>query len=550
MLAPFFLEAAGCTADEKTQLSTTDSPTRLRIIARKSYFSRLTSNLSMQPDRNKEYINILNSLPALIAYVDTNLRYEFVNTAYERWTGASTNAIIGKTVQEMLPQAAYNTIKPYIDQVLAGQSVRFINSMQNSHGLRQLDVSFIPDFHENKSVRGYTVHIIDITDSKRGESDRKDVAEQKSEERFHRMISEVQDYAILLLTRTGIIENWNKGAENIKGYTASEAIGKSFRIFYTHADQEHGLPERLLATAVQNGRAIHEGWRVRKDGSRFWGSVLITALHDNDDNVIGFSKVTRDLTERRNAEEALKQKNIELEKINQELSSFAYVSSHDLQEPLRKIQTFAHRIMEVEESTLSERSREYFKRIQTATTRMRMLIEDLLTYSRTNTEERKVVLTDLNQLVDEVRNELKETIEQKNAVVEYLALPSLRIIPFQFHQLLMNILANALKFSKKDETPHIVIKASTVAGKIVSTAADDAGKVYHHISISDNGIGFSPEYNTRIFEVFQRLHGRNEYEGTGVGLAICRKIVENHGGIITAEGKENGGATFHIYLPA
>jgi len=648
----------------------------------------------MQPDRDKEYAHILNSVPSLIAYVDTDLRYQFVNDAYAHWTGMDATTLIGKTIPEVLTEEAYRNIKPQIDQVLAGHTVRFENRLRNPKGWRYLDVSFTPDIQPGNIVAGYTAHIIDVTDKRRAVTELTDfvenatvglhrvnaegiilwanqaeldmlgythdeyighsvlefykdpnvvadmtrrlltrenfaqyetalrakdgslrqvavyssgyweddtfmhtrcftlditeqkeaelalreIAEQhedkqramlqaqvdlqtqkllkinedlrKSEERFHRMVSEVQDYAIILLSHEGIIENWNKGAQNIKGYTAAEAIGMSFRIFYTPEDQDRGLPELLLNTAYENGRAVHEGWRVRKNGTRFWGSVLITALHNDSGSVIGFTKVTRDLTERIAAEEALKKKNQELEKMNQELSSFAYVSSHDLQEPLRKIQTFTHRILEVEENTLSERSRDYFKRIQVASTRMRMLIEDLLTYSRTNTEERKHVTTDLNQLVEDVRSELRETIEQKNAVIEYANLPHLSVIPFQFHQLLMNILSNALKFTRKDVTPHIEINAEEVLAKDTPDITQDHNETYHHISITDNGIGFAPEYNKRIFEVFQRLHGRTEYEGTGVGLAICRKIIENHDGIITAEGHENEGATFHIYLPA
>jgi light-regulated signal transduction histidine kinase (bacteriophytochrome) len=181
---------------------------------------------------------------------------------------------------------------------------------------------------------------------------------------------------------------------------------------------------------------------------------------------------------------------------------------------------------------------------------MRALIEDLLLYSRTNTTERKFSITDLNSLLQDVRNEIRERIEEKNATLECSTLPQLSVIPFQFHQLMANLLNNALKFSKKDIAPRILIKADIVTGNQIQSARKDLRKSYHHISISDNGIGFEPEYSTRIFEVFQRLHGRNEYEGTGVGLAICKKIVEIHGGIITAEGKVNEGATFHIYLPA
>lgn len=377
-----------------------------------------------------------------------------------------------------------------------------------------------------------------------------------TDETYQRMIIEVEDYAILMIDRSGTIMNWNRGAEKIKGYKGEEIIGKNFRLFYTQKDREAGTPDRLLAEAAHNNRAQHEGWRVRKDGSKFWGSVVITAIHDDDGGIIGFSKVTRDLTERKEAEEALKhtaaelqKKNRELDAMNQELASFAYVSSHDLQEPLRKIQTFATRIVETEEKTLSPKAKDYFSRMQNAAQRMQRLIEDLLTYSRTNTAEKKFEEVNLNDLVNEVRSDLKESIESKRATIIVEALPTLQLIKFQFAQLITNIFTNALKFSKADEPPRIQVQYRLINGTEVEDDKINPEKKYHQISVTDNGIGFEPEHKHKIFEVFQRLHGRSEYSGTGIGLAICKKIVDNHGGLITAESELDKGATFNIYLP-
>ena len=378
-----------------------------------------------------------------------------------------------------------------------------------------------------------------------------------SEQRYHRMVSEVSDYAILLLSTEGIIENWNKGAENIKGYTASEIVGKSFKTFYGEEDRKNKLPDTLLERARREGKAWHEGWRVRKDGSKFWGSVVITALHDDNNKVIGFSKVTRDLTDRKLAEdkirensERLEQQNKELERMNQELTSFAYVSSHDLQEPLRKIQTFITRIVETEAATLTEKGKDYFTRIQNAANRMQVLIDDLLTYSRTNTDQRRVETTDLNVILNEVKSDLREKIDEKQAEIKSTKLPTMEVIAFQFRQLLINLIGNSMKFSKQDVAPKIEIKSEVVTGSEIPDHKQSPNKKYHHITLTDNGIGFESEYNQKIFEVFQRLHGRSEYSGTGIGLAICKKIVENHNGFIRAEGILDVGATFHIYLPA
>jgi len=379
---------------------------------------------------------------------------------------------------------------------------------------------------------------------------------QKSEERYHLMVEEVQDYAILYLDHQGTVENWNLGAEKIKGYKAEEVIGQNFSKFYTEEDRKSNLAQKLLNIAIEKGKATQEGWRVRKDGTHFWASVVITAVHNKKGQVIGFSKVTHDLSEKKKADDKLKlnaleleQKNIELEKMNQELQSFAYISSHDLQEPLRKIQTFASLIVEKEFENLSDSGKDKFQRMQSAAQRMQTLINDLLAYSRTNIQERVFEKTDLSKIIDEVKDDLKEEIEQKNATIENCENCEANIIPFQFRQLLYNLVSNSLKFSNP-ETPIVIkIQSEIVKGSLLNNEKLEEETHYCHIKISDNGIGFEQQYSAKIFEVFQRLHGKLEYNGTGIGLAIVKKIVDNHSGIITATGEKNKGATFDIYLP-
>lgn len=378
----------------------------------------------------------------------------------------------------------------------------------------------------------------------------------KKEELYQRMVGEVQDYSILFMSREGIIENWNKGAEKIKGYTTEEIVGKSFSLFYTPEDRADGRPAKLLRQAAETGRAVQEGWRMRKNGDRFWASVVITALHDADNNVIGFTKVTRDLTEKRDVENKIKmhalqleEKNKELENMNAELKSFAYVSSHDLQEPLRKIQTFASLVIDKEKDQLSERGNDYLRRMQNAAGRMQALIEDLLTYSRANSSERVFNRSDLRALVTEGISDLKDTILAKGAIIDIGAMCMADVIVFQFRQLVQNVVGNALKFAKPGIAPHIRIDASVLEAADAAIPLPDPRRTYCHISFSDNGIGFDPVYKTRIFEVFQRLHGKDEYPGTGIGLAIVKKIVDNHEGVIIASSEQGTGTTFDIYIP-
>ena len=235
---------------------------------------------------------------------------------------------------------------------------------------------------------------------------------------------------------------------------------------------------------------------------------------------------------------------------NKELLAFTYISSHDLQEPLRKIQTFVTIILENEYDNLSESGKNNFKRMQLAAGRMQQLIDDLLAFSRISTTELTFEKTDLNIIIEEVNAELKDTIIEKNAVIETEILCPVNIIAFQFRQLMYNLISNALKFSNPTIPSHIVIRCDNEKGSKLLNKNLSPEKNYCHITVTDNGIGFEPHFSERIFEVFQKLHGKEVYAGTGIGLAIVKKIVENHNGIITATGKLNNGAQFDIYIPA
>src|SRR5450432_2518671 len=234
---------------------------------------------------------------------------------------------------------------------------------------------------------------------------------------------------------------------------------------------------------------------------------------------------------------------------NKELLAFTYVSSHDLQEPLRKIQTFVTIILDKENKNLSDNGKYNFQRIQLAAGRMQQLIEDLLAFSRISTTEHKFEKTDLNIIIEEVKADLKDTILEKKAVIEVAELCSADIIFFQFRQLMSNLISNALKFSHPGIPPHILITSRIVKGNKLNHEKLSSEKNYCHITIKDNGIGFEPHFSHRIFEVFQRLHSKEEYAGTGIGLAIVKKIIENHNGIITATSELNNGSTFDIYIP-
>ena len=239
----------------------------------------------------------------------------------------------------------------------------------------------------------------------------------------------------------------------------------------------------------------------------------------------------------------------ELKKKNMELDAFTYISSHDLQEPLRKIQTFANLILSNEYPNLSEDGKAKFDRILYATNRMRELINSLLTFSRATLDDRKFETVDLNAIITDVKAALYENLLEKNAVITTDFHDKVKVIPFQFVQLMENLIHNAIKFAQSEVPLQITVKSCFVDGSDLKDFELSPERKYCHISFGDNGIGFEQEHNEKIFGVFQKLHGRDLYEGTGIGLAIVKKIIENHDGFINAVGEPMKGATFNIYIP-
>lgn len=286
---------------------------------------------------------------------------------------------------------------------------------------------------------------------------------------------------------------------------------------------------------------------IRKDGEirYFRGMGRIVENLSRNKTFVG---TTSDVTDEILANKLLEERNRELELNNKELIAFNYIASHDLQEPLRKIETFISRLIDKDFLILSESGQQYLNKIKSSTNRMRVLIDDLLQFSRTNKSEGIFEVSDLNALFEIAKQELNQAIDDKNAEIIKTDLPETNVIPFQIQQLFTNLIGNSLKYSKEDVAPIIKISSSLVISKNEEKLPNNKDKFYK-IIFEDNGIGFDQEYADKIFILFNRLHSKNEYSGTGIGLAICKKIVENHKGYIFADGTLGIGTKITIYLP-
>ncbi len=479
----------------------------------------------------------------------------------------------------------------------------------------------------------------------------------ESEERFRTLVEGVQDYAIFTLDPGGKVVTWNAGAERIKGYKAEEIIGQNFSRFYLQKDIDEGKPEEHLRVAAASGRSEMEHRRVRKDGSQFWANVVITAARDSSGRLLGFSEISRDISERketeakyrglleaapdamvvvdqggeivllnvqaekqfgysrdelvgqkvkniipegfaerliadgtRTAAEALAQqigtgielsgrrkdgsefpieimlsplestegilvtaaiRNIterkkseehllktvgELRRSNEELEQFAYVASHDLQEPLRMVASYTQLLAKRYTGRLDSDADEFIAYAVDGSNRMQGLIHDLLAYSRAGAAGKTLYEISSEKALEEALANLRATIGESGAVVTHDALPAITTDDTQLAQVFQNLVGNAIKY-RSAEAPHVHVSATKNGGK------------EWIFSVRDNGLGIDPQYFERIFILFQRLHGRKEFKGTGIGLAICKKILERLGGRIWVESQPEKGSTFFFTLP-
>ena len=345
---------------------------------------------------------------------------------------------------------------------------------------------------------------------------------------------------------------WSDGMYELMGYEKKDIKNKLNTDFFLRHIAENDRPgfENAFKEALGNNSVFEYTYTLNKKRQEdivvFTKAKIVT---NEAGNPIKLAGITRDITHERDYEQSLEDKVKELDRSNKELEEFAYIASHDLQEPLRKITSFSERLKEKLGNDIGSDNLFYLNRMLAATDNMRSLIDNLLEFSRISRHTQDLEKTDVNEMLAGAKADLELKIEETNTVIEAENLPRLKVIPSQIRQLFSNLISNAIKFKKKDIAPLIVIKSRLLTKAEKEEYRLRVSKAWRLISVKDNGIGFEQEFAFKIFQIFQRLHGKSEYPGSGIGLAICKKIVENHKGIIFAQGEPDEGAEFTIILP-
>ena len=482
-----------------------------------------------------KYSALLEAAPDAMVVVNQAGEIILLNLQAEKRFGYYRDELLGQQVKNIIPvgfaerliaDGTRTAAEALIQQIGTGIEL----SARRKDG-SEFPIEIMLSPLENAEGILVTAAIRDISVRKAAEE-----ALRQSEERLRLVVSSVTDYAILMLDLDGCVVSWNEGAERIIGYRAEEIIGQHFSHFYLAEDIDKGKPVFELAEATSNGRSEDEGWRVRKDGSRFYANVVVTALYDETGRLRGFGKITRDITERRRSEEHLVKTAEDLKRSNDQLEQFAYVASHDLQEPLRMVASYTQLLARRYQGRLDSDADEFIAYAVDGCNRMQGLIRDLLAYSRSGSESKLLREISGETALDEALANLRVSIEESGATVTHDLLPSLTTDDTQLVQVLQNLIGNAIKYRG-------------AAAPLVHVSAKENGGKEWIFSVRDNGLGISPEYFERIFIIFQRLHGRQAFNGTGIGLAICKKIVERLGGRIWVESQLEKGSTFYFSLP-
>jgi len=515
----------------------TDELSKVNLILRDEVAQRRLAEEELRQSRSF-FKTIIDNLPVAVfaknAKPEKFGTFELWNKRAETMFGLSKDKVIGKTDYDQFPREQADFFLEKDRQVFRDDRLVDIPSepVDTPYGRRFLHTIKVPvwdELHQPRHLLGISE---DITDRIKTES-----ALRQSEEHFREAFAS-SAIGMALLSIQGRWVRVNPALCKILRYSEAELLATDFQRLTHPEDLEKDLEyvRKMIAGEIRSYQM--EKRYIRKGGEAIWCLLSVGLVRDEQGQPVTFVSQVQDIHDQKEAEQEIRRKSVELARSNKELEEFAYVASHDLQEPLRKIISFSKLLEEKEGGKLDEESQDYLQRVVSGAGRMRHLIEDLLTYSRVMRKQQPFTPVDLNELVKNVLLDLELRILETEASIKIENLPRLMADPTQIHQIFLNLIGNAIKFRKKDSVP------------VIEISSTDLKNGFHEIRIKDNGIGFDEKYLDRIFVPFQRLHTRTEYEGTGIGLSVCQKIVNRHGGTITAKSRPGEGAVFIVTLPA
>ncbi len=507
---------------------------------------------------------ITDHVPGLIAYVDDRLVFRFANAEHLRVYGMDPQYIVGRHVSECIRTDVWAETRPRMEAALKGQPQHFETWRRTADGHEIfVSVNYMPDMNEGR-IKGLFVQIIDITERKRieervihlNEELEQRISERsaellESEQRFRLMVDNLRDYCIFFMDADGIITDWTDSAQRMDGYSPTQMVGRHYGVLFDPVNPEHGKvsANQMLRLAASRGQHELHNWHARKDGSQYWSHSVLIALRDDGGELRGFAKINRDMTDAKRLDDLMRNINDELENrvverteqllaANKDLESFSYSVSHDLRSPLRHISSFVSLLEEHLGGQCDEVSARYLSTIGNSARHMSQLIDGLLAFSRLGRSAVNLTPVDFTLLVDAVVGQLGHDTEGR--VVDWVVARDLPVVQgdaLLLREVWANLLGNAYKYTRPRERTRIE----------VGWSVDPV--VGYTFFVRDNGVGFDTKYAQKLFGVFQRLHRASEFEGTGIGLALTRRIIERHGGSIWAESQLGEGSTFYFSLP-
>ncbi len=450
------------------------------------------------------------------------------NKGAEKTYGYSANEVLGKNISLLEPPELKGEIEKYTDKIKEKKRISHYETMRlkKNGELINVSVTLSPVFDTSGKFVAVSAIARDITENKN--------AAKKLElaNKYNRSLLESSLDPLVTIGPDGKITDVNHSTETVTGYNRDDLIGTDFSDYFTDPNKAREGYQQVFQKGMVRDYALEI---KHKNGSITPVLYNASVYKDDSDNVIGVFASARDISELKKAEDLLKDKLGELERSNAELEQFAYVSSHDLQEPLRMIASYLQLLERKYKGKLDDKADKYINFSVDGATRMQNLIDDLLAFSRVTTQAKELKPTDLEQIYNEVLSNLEVTINENKAIITHEPLPVVLADKTQISQVFQNLISNAIKFQSVDK-PKINISVEKEEDQWL-------------IGVEDNGIGINPKHSDRIFEVFKRLHKKKDYPGTGIGLAICKKIIERHGGRIWVESELGKGSIFYFTLP-